>query len=105
MAKVAPTYMIHVFHETDETILDDDGRTKPVLRAQTSFGYFVNHSGPLFGWDAELDADSNVVGVYIGYLRRKIDEPFGVHSIETVRGVGYRLRDEPSAGDRHAFPS
>jgi hypothetical protein len=55
VAKVAPTYMVHVFHETGETILDDDGRTKPVLRAQTSFGYFVEHSGPLYGWDAELD--------------------------------------------------
>ncbi len=44
-------------------------------------------------WDAELDIDSNVVEVYIGYLRRKLDKPFGSADIETLRGVGYRLRD------------
>ena len=44
-------------------------------------------------WDAELDIDSNVVEVYIGYLRRKLDRPFGRADIETVRGFGYRLRD------------
>jgi len=42
-------------------------------------------------WDAHYEGDSNVVEVYIGYLRRKIDIPFGIHTIETVRGVGYRL--------------
>ena len=44
-------------------------------------------------WDAELDIDSNVVEVYVGYLRRKVDRPFARHTIETVRGVGYRLVD------------
>lgn len=43
-------------------------------------------------WDPAFDGDQNVVEVYIGYLRRKIDLPFGKASIETVRGVGYRLR-------------
>jgi two-component system OmpR family response regulator len=42
-------------------------------------------------WDAHYDGDDNVVEVYVGYLRRKIDTPFGRHAIETVRGVGYRL--------------
>jgi DNA-binding response OmpR family regulator len=42
-------------------------------------------------WDAHYDGDPNVVEVYVGYLRRKIDQPFGRQSIETVRGVGYRL--------------
>jgi DNA-binding response OmpR family regulator len=42
-------------------------------------------------WDAHYDGDENVVEVYVGYLRRKIDTPFGTHTIETVRGVGYRL--------------
>ncbi len=42
-------------------------------------------------WDEHFDGDPNVVEVYIGYLRRKIDAPFGRHSIATVRGVGYRL--------------
>lgn len=35
--------------------------------------------------------DPNVVQVYVGYLRRKVDEPFGTRSIETVRGIGYKI--------------
>jgi two-component system OmpR family response regulator len=44
-------------------------------------------------WDAHYDGDDNIVEVYVGYLRKKIDTPFGRRSIETVRGVGYRLVD------------
>jgi two-component system OmpR family response regulator len=43
-------------------------------------------------WDYGYENRSNVVSVYINYLRGKIDVPFGTDSIETVRGVGYRLR-------------
>ena len=43
-------------------------------------------------WDYEYENRSNVVDVYVRYLREKIDRPFGVESIETVRGAGYRLR-------------
>jgi two-component system OmpR family response regulator len=43
-------------------------------------------------WDYEYENRSNVVDVYVGYLRQKIDRPFGVGSIETVRGAGYRMR-------------
>ncbi|MEV6424953.1 response regulator transcription factor [Streptomyces sp. NPDC051662] len=42
-------------------------------------------------WDAWFEGDPNIVEVYVGYLRRKIDTPFGRAAIETVRGVGYRL--------------
>lgn len=42
-------------------------------------------------WDYEIDGDSNIVEVYIRYLRRKVDIPFGRAAIETVRGFGYRL--------------
>jgi DNA-binding response OmpR family regulator len=42
-------------------------------------------------WDFALDGESNVLEVYVGYLRRKIDLPFGRHTIRTVRGAGYRL--------------
>src|SRR5947209_8907747 len=42
-------------------------------------------------WDAHYEGPDNVVEVYVGYLRRKIDIPFGTNSIETIRGVGYRL--------------
>jgi DNA-binding response OmpR family regulator len=45
-------------------------------------------------WDVGYDGDPNVVEVYISYLRRKIDVPFGRHTIETVRGAGYRLADD-----------
>ena len=45
-------------------------------------------------WDYEYENRSNVVDSYIRLLRRKVDRPFGVESIETVRGVGYRLREE-----------
>jgi two-component system OmpR family response regulator len=44
-------------------------------------------------WDMAYENRSNVVDVYVRYLRDKIDRPFGVDSIETVRGAGYRLRD------------
>jgi two-component system OmpR family response regulator len=46
-------------------------------------------------WDGAYENRSNVVDVYIRYLREKIDEPFGTASIETVRGVGYRWKSEP----------
>nr|WP_238992865.1 response regulator transcription factor [Jiangella aurantiaca] len=42
-------------------------------------------------WDAHYDGDPNVVEVYVGYLRRKIDTPFGRAALQTVRGAGYRL--------------
>ncbi|WP_270888168.1 response regulator transcription factor [Pedococcus sp. 5OH_020] len=42
-------------------------------------------------WDRAFDGSDNIVEVYIGYLRRKIDAAFGVRSLETVRGMGYRL--------------
>ena len=45
-------------------------------------------------WDLGYEQRSNVVEVYVRYLREKIDRPFGVTSLETVRGVGYRLRKD-----------
>jgi len=44
-------------------------------------------------WDFAYEGDSNVVDVYVRYLREKVDRPFGTDSIETVRGAGYRLRE------------
>ena len=52
--------------------------------------YLLEHA-----WDAEYDNRSNVIDVLVGRLRRKIDAPFGGQSLETVRGVGYRLRETP----------
>jgi two-component system, OmpR family, response regulator len=45
-------------------------------------------------WDYGYESRSNVVDVYVGYLRAKIDRPFGLRSIETVRNAGYRLRSD-----------
>ncbi len=54
-------------------------------------------------WNADVGMDSNVVDVYVGYLRRKLDAPFGLRTLQTVRGAGYRLlakeqTDEPAKG-------
>jgi two-component system, OmpR family, response regulator len=45
-------------------------------------------------WDYDYEHRSNVIDVYVRYLREKIDRPFGRESIETVRGAGYRLRED-----------
>jgi DNA-binding response OmpR family regulator len=45
-------------------------------------------------WPDDFDGDPNIVEVYVRRLRRKLDEPFGRRSIETVRGAGYRLVDD-----------
>ena len=48
-------------------------------------------------WDNEYENRSNVIDVYVRYLREKIDRPFGRGAIETVRGAGYRLRPDGGA--------
>lgn len=61
--------------------------------------YLVRHAGEVVGktdilenvWDPSFDGNDNIVEVYVGYLRRKIDTPFGVASLQTVRGAGYCL--------------
>jgi DNA-binding response OmpR family regulator len=50
-------------------------------------------------WDSNFEGPLNVVEVYVGYLRKKIDIPFGTQSIVTVRGFGYRL-DDTAVGSR-----
>ena len=50
-------------------------------------------------WDANYEGDANVVEVYVGYLRRKIDTPFDRQSVQTVRGAGYRLTPDNGAAD------
>jgi two-component system OmpR family response regulator len=63
--------------------------------------YLIRHCGDVVTktdiltavWDIHSEADPNIVEVYIGYLRRKIDQPYGRTAIETVRGVGYRLAE------------
>ena len=55
-------------------------------------------------WDAHYEGDANVVEVYVGYLRRKIDTPFGRQTVQTVRGAGYRLSPEVEGGAPAATP-
>jgi len=66
---------------------------------------FMRHPGSVLSrlqllehaWDYEYENRSNVVDVYVRYLRDKIDRPFGRESIETVRGAGYRMRESRSS--------
>jgi len=53
-------------------------------------------------WDYTFFHESNVVDVYISYLRRKIDDPFDVKLIQTVRGMGYRMAEPEKTESRHA---
>ena len=57
--------------------------------------YLLEHA-----WDYAYENRSNVVDVYVRYLREKIDRPFGRSSLETVRGVGYRLRRDADGASR-----
>ncbi|MCH5644756.1 MULTISPECIES: response regulator transcription factor [unclassified Gordonia (in: high G+C Gram-positive bacteria)] len=50
-------------------------------------------------WDAHYRGDDNIVEVYVGYLRKRIDAPFGCQTIETIRGAGYRLIDDTTHAD------
>ncbi|MEA2437434.1 MAG: two-component system, OmpR family, response regulator [Thermoleophilaceae bacterium] len=67
---------------------------------------FMRHPGQVLdrlqllehAWDYEYENRSNVVDVYVRYLREKIDRPFGLSSLETVRGAGYRLRADGGVG-------
>ena len=83
------------------------GETEIVLSAR-EFGLleaFMRRAGLVLSqtqlldaaWDLGFEQRSNVVEVYVRYLREKIDRPFGVVSLETVRGVGYRLRKDGGA--------
>ena len=57
-------------------------------------GQVLSKSEILAGvWESEFAGDPNIVEVYIGRLRARIDQPFGRHTIDTVRGAGYRLTD------------
>jgi two-component system OmpR family response regulator len=90
-----------------------DPATRRVTRAGTAIDltpkefslleFFLRHPDEVLSrtriiehvWDFAYEGDSNVVDVYVRYIREKIDRPFGRDSIQTVRGVGYRLRAEP----------
>ena len=90
--------------------LELDPATRAVRRAGTEISLstkefqllevFMRHPGEVLSryqllegaWDAEYEHRSNVIDVYVRYLREKLDRPFGVQTLETVRGAGYRLK-------------
>ena len=99
-----------------------DPGTRAVRRGETEIGltarefamleYLIRRSGQVVPkselldhvWEASDSADLNVVEVYAGYLRRKIDVPFGRAALQTLRGAGYKLRTPPEAGEGGRSP-
>jgi len=77
------------------------GRTELELTARETslLEFLLRHRGDVVSkhdilghvWDFDFDGDPNIVEVYIGHLRRKVDRPFGRTAIRTLRGAGYRL--------------
>jgi len=76
-----------------ETVIDLTAREFAVLEfLMRRKGDVVSKREVLDGvWDYDFDGDPNIVEVYVGHLRNKIDRPFGRSAIETLRGSGYRL--------------
>ncbi|KQM60914.1 response regulator transcription factor [Agreia sp. Leaf210] len=76
-----------------ETVVDVTAREFAVLE------YLMRRKGDVVSkrdiidnvWDDDFDGEQNIVEVYVGHLRNKLDRPFGRNAIETLRGAGYRL--------------
>ncbi len=76
-----------------------DTRIELTPREYSLLEYLLRHAGSVLSkteimahvWDWEFDGAPNVVEVYVGYVRRKIDTPFGLETLRTVRGAGYVL--------------
>lgn len=76
-----------------ETLVDLTSREFAVLE------YLIRHAGQVLSkrevlanvWNDDFEGDPNIVEVYVGHLRQKVDRPFGRSAIETIRGAGYRL--------------
>jgi two-component system OmpR family response regulator len=93
--------------QVGDLILDPAARTvrrgdTPISLAAKEFAvleYLMRHPGQAISrarfldhvWDFARAGDSNIVDVYVRMLREKVDRPFGLQSIQTVRGAGYRL--------------
>jgi two-component system OmpR family response regulator len=102
-ARPRPTVLV-----VDDLVMDPATRevrrgTQPIELTPKEFAlleYFMHHPDQALSrasllehvWDFAFEGDPHVVNVYVGYLREKIDRPFRLTSLETVRGTGYRLR-------------
>jgi two-component system OmpR family response regulator len=88
-----------VLMPAERTVSRAGRRVELTVREFALLEYLMRHPGVALGrerliahvWDDRYQGDSNIVDVNIRGLREKIDRPFGRHTIETVRGVGYRL--------------
>jgi len=77
----------------------DDSEVSLTAREFAVLEHLMRHRGQVLSkrdviagvWDDDFEGDPNIVEVYVGHLRRKLDRPFGRTAIETVRGAGYRL--------------
>ncbi len=94
--RVANLYMDLVRHEVrrDDTRIELTAKEFAVLEyLMRNAGHTVTRTALIeHAWDIHFDSDTNLVDVYIRYLRRKIDDPYEPKLIHTVRGVGYVLR-------------
>jgi DNA-binding response OmpR family regulator len=93
--------------QVDDLRLDPANRTctrgeQPIALTPREFGlleFLMRHADEVVSkrelldqvWDPDFDGSPNIVEVYVGYLRRKIDRPFGRNTIATIPGIGYRL--------------
>lgn len=83
----------------------DGDRIDLTAKEHALLEYFMRHPDHVLSranliehvWDFAFQGDPHVVNVYVGYLRDKIDKPFGRRSLETIRGMGYRIRDDRTA--------
>ena len=103
-ARERPAVMTAQVLELDPATRQVRARGTPIELTAREFmllEYLLRHKGTVLSrtrirehvWDDSFEGDSNVVDVYIRYLREKIDRRFGLELIETVRGAGYRIRD------------
>ncbi len=105
-----PTTMVAGDLTLDPSTRDVRRGGTPIELTPREYGllhYLMRHRGMVVSkldilqnvWDSQHDGSDtaeNVVEVYVGYLRRKVDQPFGRHTIQTVRGAGYRLAGDGS---------
>jgi DNA-binding response OmpR family regulator len=91
-----------------QTVRRDGRLIELTVKEYALFEYLLCSPGRVFSrtmilnhvWDQSFEGVTNIVDVYVRYLRRKVDEPFPVKLIHTVRGVGYCVRETEQ--DRHA---